>query len=154
MKTIILSDLHLGNGGELDIFAGAERLPPLLDSFPNGARIIFNGDTFDFLLNEDPLQLEEDRAVAQAQAIAEASATAPTLHALGRFISRGGEALIRLGNHDVELVLPAVQSVFRSALAQPDAVAGRLRFQLGNEPTLLRSTALGCWPLTASRTMT
>ena len=31
MRTLIVSDLHLGNGGEYDVFAGGDALPALLD---------------------------------------------------------------------------------------------------------------------------
>ncbi len=31
MRTVVLSDLHLGNGQGYDVFAGAEALPAFLD---------------------------------------------------------------------------------------------------------------------------
>ncbi|HND32363.1 MAG TPA: hypothetical protein PLA94_20305, partial [Myxococcota bacterium] len=66
MKTVVLSDTHLGNGQGYDIFAGAEALPAFLDSFPDPIRLVINGDVVDFLMNEDPLSLEVSRAIEQA----------------------------------------------------------------------------------------
>jgi predicted phosphodiesterase len=138
MRTLVLSDTHLGNGQGYDIFAGEDVLPGVIDGFAGpDTRIVLNGDTVDFLMNEDPLELAVDRAVRQARALTAFGPTAAVLQALGRALARGGEVVIRLGNHDVELALPEVQEVFRSALAQPADVAARLVFQAGNAPYLL-----------------
>jgi UDP-2,3-diacylglucosamine pyrophosphatase LpxH len=132
VRTLIVSDLHLGNGGPYDVFAGGEALPSLLDAVATGATtVLVNGDGLDFLMNEDPLELDAGRAALQAAAIAGAPASAAVLRALGRVLARGGEVIFRLGNHDVELALPEVQSVVRGALEQPPEVASRLAFQLG-----------------------
>jgi UDP-2,3-diacylglucosamine pyrophosphatase LpxH len=138
MRTLILSDLHLGNGGDYDIFSGSEALPALLDRFVDPpTRIILNGDSMDFLLNEEPLRLDVSRAVQQAEAIATANSTGPTLKALGRICAAGGEVLIRMGNHDVELALAEVQEVFRDHLGQPPSVAKKMTFERGNAPHIL-----------------
>jgi len=133
-----LSDLHLGNGGDYDIFSGSEALPALLERFVNPpTRVIINGDSMDFLLNEEPLELYVSRAVQQAESIATANSTAPTLKALGRICAGGGEVLIRMGNHDVELALAEVRDVFRKHLDQPASVAQKMTFERGSEPHLL-----------------
>jgi UDP-2,3-diacylglucosamine pyrophosphatase LpxH len=138
MRTLILSDLHLGNGGDYDIFGGSEALPALLDRFVDPpTRVILNGDSMDFLMNEEPLTLEVQRAVQQAEAIVTAQPTAPTLEALGRVCKAGGEVLVRMGNHDVELALAEVRDVIRKGLKQPDAVAQRLYFERGSEPHIM-----------------
>ena len=138
MRTLILSDLHLGNGGDYDIFAGSESLPALLDRFVDPpTRVILNGDTMDFLLNEDPLRLDVSRAVQQAESIATAEPTLYTLKALGRICKGGGEVLVRMGNHDVELALPEVREVFRNHLNQPDSVAQRMTFERGSKPHIM-----------------
>ena len=100
-------------------------------------QVILNGDSMDFLMNEAPLRLDAGRAVEQAEAIATSESTAPTLEALGRICAAGGEVLVRMGNHDVELALAEVREVFRNHLNQPDAIATRMAFQRGNEPFLL-----------------
>lgn len=137
MKTVLISDTHLGNGQGYDIFAGGTALPAFLDSFPEAIRVVINGDVVDFLMNEDPLKLEVSRAVAQAQAIASSADSKATFLALGRVLKRGGEVFLRIGNHDLELYIPEVQAVFRKALGQPAKISARLRFQTGEEPMLL-----------------
>ncbi|QRK10610.1 hypothetical protein JQX13_11275 [Archangium violaceum] len=62
--------------------------------------------------------LETERAVRQARALTAWPSTANVFAALGRILSRGGEVIIRLGNHDIELALAEVQEVFREALRQ------------------------------------
>lgn len=138
MRTLIISDLHLGNGGVYDAFAGADALPAFLDREAHDpTSVLVNGDGVDFLMNEDALELSPARAAAQAQAIAAAPASRAVLRAFGRVLARGGEVTFRLGNHDIELTLPEVQEVLRAALDQPPAVAARLAFQLGDTPALL-----------------
>jgi predicted phosphodiesterase len=100
-------------------------------------RVILNGDTTDFLMNEDPLTLETARAVNQTRAIVTAPGTSAVLHALGRVLLHGGEVVVRLGNHDIELALPEVQALIRQSLGQPPEVASRLRFERGEEPAIL-----------------
>lgn len=135
---LILSDLHLGNGGDYDIFGGSEALPALLDRFVDPpTRVILNGDSMDFLLNEEPLRLDVNRAVQQAESIATAKPTMPTLIALGRICAAGGEVLVRMGNHDVELALAEVRDVFRKNLNQPDSIAQRMTFERGSEPHII-----------------
>jgi hypothetical protein len=69
MRTIVLSDLHLGNGGVYDVFAGGDALPAFLERVAaTPTRIVLNGDTIDFLLNDDPLEMYVARAVSQAEA--------------------------------------------------------------------------------------
>lgn len=138
MKTLIISDLHLGNGGPYDVFEGRETLPALLDHLAvEPLHVLVNGDGVDFLMNEDPLELDEQRAVEQAKAIAANPATATVLRAFGRVLARGGEVTIRLGNHDVELAFVAVQNVFRAALEQPQNVAAKLTFVHGDAPEVM-----------------
>lgn len=138
MKTLIISDLHLGNGGPYDVFEGQEALPALLDHLGESPlRVLVNGDGVDFLMNEDPLELDEARAVEQAAKIVQHPASAAVLHAFGRVLARGGEVTIRLGNHDVELAFAGVQAVFREALQQPAHVAEKLVFAHGDAPEIL-----------------
>ncbi|MBL9003081.1 MAG: metallophosphoesterase [Myxococcales bacterium] len=137
-KVLVVSDLHLGNGGGYDIFAGENDLPALLRSFAGPERcVVLNGDSVDFLMNEDPLELNEARAVSQAQAICRHPASAASLRALGDVLAAGGDVIIRLGNHDIELALPGVQACLRAALGQPAEIAAKLRFERGDKPGIL-----------------
>ncbi len=138
MITLVLSDIHLGNGAGYDIFAGAAVLPSVLAAAASQrARIILNGDTFDFLMNEDPLELDAARATAQARAIVANPPTAAVMVGLGNILAAGGEVILRLGNHDAEVALAEVQAVLRGALQQPPEIAARLVFERGEEPALL-----------------
>ena len=138
MHTLVLSDIHLGNGEGYDIFSGEAVLPgTLAAAAAERSKVVLNGDTFDFLMNEDPLELHLDRAVAQAQAIVRNPASAAVLRGLGAVLAAGGSVEIRLGNHDAELALRAVQEVFRGALGQPPEVAAHLVFSRGDAPGLL-----------------
>lgn len=124
MRTLVVSDLHLGNGGPYDIFAGTEALPQVL-AHASPDRLIINGDGVDFLLDDAPIdRLDEARAVEQARAIVEHNRA--LLELLGASVK---EVVIRLGNHDAELALPAVQAV----LAEPLGGPGKMRFVLGDE---------------------
>lgn len=137
MKTLVISDVHLGNASGLDIYAGGGELAALLDAHHEPpVRVIFNGDTVDFLMNGDPLELTVERAVRQAEAIVASPDAAATFAALGRLLSAGGECIVRLGNHDIELALPEVQAVFRAAL-QADDVASRMQFVFGDAPMVV-----------------
>lgn len=120
MRTLIVSDLHLGSGGPYDAFAGEDALPDLLDREGRAStHVIVNGDGVDFLMNDDPLVLDGKRAVDQALAIAGSRASRRVFEAMGRALARGCEVTLRLGNHDVELALPEVQTALRGALGQP-----------------------------------
>jgi hypothetical protein len=131
MRTLIISDLHLGNGGPYDSFAGERELPALIDAYAGSrSRIIVNGDGVDFLMNEEPLALDVARAVAQARSIVAHRASRAVLESMGRALGAGSEVVFRLGNHDIELALPEVQEVLRGALAAPPQIARRLSFQL------------------------
>jgi predicted phosphodiesterase len=139
MRTLIVSDLHLGNGGPYDVFEGGAALPALIDHLCSKSKlqVIVNGDAVDFLMNDDPLELDPARAVTQARAIATYPASAAVLLAFGRVLAQGGSVTIRMGNHDVELFLPEVQQVFRGALGQPNDIAAALVFSNGDEPAVL-----------------
>lgn len=135
MYTLVLSDLHLGNGREYDTFAGEAVLPRVLaEAAAARASVVLNGDSFDFLMNDDPLELDERRAVEQTRAITRNPASQAALAGLGRVLQAGGAVDIRLGNHDAELALSSVQAELRAALAQPPDIAARLQFSRNDEP--------------------
>lgn len=140
MRTLVLSDLHLGNGGPYDVFDRAAELIALLDSqhAPGQAlRVFLNGDAIDFLLDSDrKLVWNPARAVQRAELITCHHAT--VFAAFGRVVENGGEVLVRLGNHDIELALLEVQRVVRTAITgDVSEYSPRVRFLPGDWPTLL-----------------
>lgn len=138
MRTIIVSDLHLGPIGPFDAFAGKDELPAFLESVgKEPVHVFVNGDGVDFLMNQAPLQMTRERATEQAKAIVANPSTASALQAFGKVLKNGGQVTLRLGNHDLELMLPDVQQVLRTATGQPEEIANRLRFQLGERPEIL-----------------
>lgn len=138
MRVLVVSDIHLGNGGVYDIYAGGAALPALIrrEAGPD-LHLLLNGDAVDFLLSDDPLSLELGQVVRAAQAIVGHPETAAVMQAIGELLARGGSATIRLGNHDVELAIPEVQAAFREATGQPPEIAWRLRFEAGDAPGVL-----------------
>ncbi len=137
MRTLILSDLHLGNGRVFEAFEGGAVLPAFVERMTQEpTRLIVNGDALDFLMNDDPLSLNVATAVRQAHDIVAAPASAAALRAIGGALLRGGEVIFRIGNHDVELMLPEVQAVVRSALGAP-AAGAQLFFEPGEQPRLI-----------------
>ncbi len=132
-KLLILSDLHLGNGGPYDIFAGHDALPMLLAN-ARADTVVLNGDTVDFLLDDDPLSVDPAATEKRARAIVDNPALDRVWGALTGHLAAGGELMIRPGNHDIELALPAVQAVLRSRL-QPHGE--RVRFVSARTPLRL-----------------
>jgi UDP-2,3-diacylglucosamine pyrophosphatase LpxH len=134
MQTLVVSDLHLGPGGQLDIFAGEATFPPLLDGIDGPVRVVLNGDTLDFLLDDEPLELDVERACRQASAIVSSKASLGALGALARVTKRGGEVIVRPGNHDLELAIPEVQAVLRGAITAAGGDGGAVSFDAGEVP--------------------
>ena len=65
---------------------------PEVCAMATGNHIILNGDSIDFLMNEDPLELSEARAVEQATQICQNPVTQGVLHAIGTGPAHAGEA--------------------------------------------------------------
>ncbi|MFL5863209.1 MAG: metallophosphoesterase [Solirubrobacteraceae bacterium] len=89
MRTIVVSDLHLGDRRRYDVL----RLPVvrdrLLEAIDDADRLVLLGDTLE-LMYRHPL-----RAIAAAE---------PVLRALGRMLGRTREVIVVPGNHDAPLV--------------------------------------------------
>ena len=129
MKTLIISDLHLGNGGPYEIFAGQDALPAMLQEIKPD-HLIINGDGIDFLLDNEPIEgLDEERALRQAQAILEHNQD------LFRVMKEIPQLTFRLGNHDVELALPQVQALFLNTL-------DGCEFSMGDQPTFIEENGI------------
>ncbi len=89
MRTLIVSDLHLGTRLEYDVLRRPEPLAALLAALESVDRLVLLGDI---------VELMEGRP-QQAMAIAE-----PVLRAAARVIGASGEIVVVPGNHDRPLV--------------------------------------------------
>ena len=92
MRVLVVSDVHLGNGGVYDIYAGGAALPALIrrEAGPD-LHLVLNGDAVDFLLSDDPLGIERGRAVRAAEAIAQHPESRAVFEAIGELLAQGGQ---------------------------------------------------------------
>lgn len=136
MRTLVLSDLHLGYGATAGVFAGTGALPELIAHLADRPlRVVLNGDTFDFSALGEQLESDPESAAQQVRAIADEPANAPVFAALGRVLRGGGALLLRAGEDDRELGLPPVQDGLRRVLGASDRAD--LVFQSEPGPALL-----------------
>jgi hypothetical protein len=91
VRTLVVSDLHLGTRLERDVLRRPRALEPLLDALAGVDRLVLLGDVVELL---------EGRP-AQAMEVAE-----PVLRAIGARLGAEREAIIVPGNHDASLVRP------------------------------------------------
>jgi UDP-2,3-diacylglucosamine pyrophosphatase LpxH len=132
----VISDLHLGGDYPVPREPGkrgfrlctradavAQFIDSLTQKFPEQgpSELVLNGDTVDFLAEHDerpgtwsPFTRDPDRAVAKFEAIVRRDQV--VFDAIKRFLDKGGRVVGLLGNHDIELSLPAVRAAFRRAL--------------------------------------
>ncbi len=139
---VILSDTHLGTGrrrgafNPFEDFHHDDRLVELIEYYSTGryadheVELILNGDIFDLMKVEVdgswPVQVTEGLAVDKIRRCLEGHPR--VVAALKAFIERSGKRITYIpGNHDPELLMPAVQEVFLRYVA-PDALRSRVRF--------------------------
>jgi UDP-2,3-diacylglucosamine pyrophosphatase LpxH len=132
----VISDLHLG--GEYPHFddrkqrgfrlcTRASEITRFVEGITRQLRVeavelIINGDFVDFLAEENALGTREwsaftstsREAVSKFERIAKRDRG--VFDALNRFLESGGRLVILLGNHDIELSLPAVRSSLNRAI--------------------------------------
>ena len=89
MRTVVVSDLHLGDAQERDVLRRPGPLAGLVAALEPGDRLVLLGDTLE--LRFGPLR----------DALA---AAAPVLSALGEAVGAGGEIVLVPGNHDHPLL--------------------------------------------------
>jgi Calcineurin-like phosphoesterase len=123
MRTLVVSDLHLGSTRDADLVRRPDLRAPLLDEVGRHERLVILGDFLE--LREAPQR--------DAAAIA-----APVLADLGRALGPDGELVIVAGNHDHGLVAGWIDGRLQTEppgflgleqrIAPPDAgrLAGRL----------------------------
>jgi hypothetical protein len=146
MNTLVISDLHMGNGGSYDIFAGEAELPKLLADVSRRKRPRrVERRYLRFLLNDDSLGLQPGRAEKQARDIVGYSGTAAVLTKLGDIAKAGGRVTFISGNHDLEIGLPSVQALIVKGMGAP---ASGVAFHVGDEPLVLATGLAPCSSLT------
>ena len=102
MRTLVISDLHLGSRRPVDILRRPEPLDALCSYLGDIDRLVLLGDVLE--LRHGPLR----EALAAAQ---------PVFEALGAALPKGAEVVITAGNHDYPLVAPWLADARRATRA-------------------------------------
>jgi hypothetical protein len=145
MRTLVLSDLHLGCGACPGIFAGAQALGALLDALGTGPlRVVLNGDTFDYWAQGNL----RDGVESVTRALLSDAVNAELFARLGQVVREGGALIVRGGEHDDEVAQPAARAIVLAGLHCLAADATRVTFQRLRAPTILR---VGGSPLLVAR---
>jgi len=133
LRRLVLSDLHLGTGNELDEFSADAELASFVRQYAGSGEpteLILNGDTFEFLQSLPPGIDAYDWTAAAAEqrlALILTSHQQPVA-ALRFFVQRPGNQLtVMIGNHDFELHYSTAKHRLRSALGLAETDT-RLRF--------------------------
>jgi UDP-2,3-diacylglucosamine pyrophosphatase LpxH len=138
-----ISDLHLSAGAAVDPFALAA-LGTTIDALTrrasalgsDDAALVLNGDVVDFLSIEPPQYFDANGAPAKLASVFRD--TQPFWTALAGF-SRVGTVVFTLGNHDVELALPACRAMLRRKVGGSPVLAfggAGFRCQVGDTTAL------------------
>lgn len=143
---IIISDLHVGQGDDFDIFSRPRSgKQEMFADFLKYARersdpveLVINGDFIDFLQLRPWKDLSRATALKKITNIVDKSA--PVFDGLGAFLADERHRLkILPGNHDVELAYPEVGKVLRDAILKSAQGAGD-RLELFGPPDQTRTT--------------
>jgi len=121
-KIFVISDLHLGGPKGRQAFRETKALVRLIDFVRTDAALrvalVLNGDVVDFLaIGPDAVEFNPTAQLA-LEAIANDARTKPIFDALGRLVRAKAQRflVVQLGNHDIELALPAVQGAWAKSL--------------------------------------
>lgn len=139
---LVLSDLHLGTGvrrGELNAFEDFRHDDEFADLLVHHDRevgeqgeleLILNGDIFDLLKvkidGRWPSEITDEIATEKLRQCLDGHPR--FVHALRSFLSKRGRRVVFLpGNHDLDMVMPGPQELFRRYVA-PGPLGDRVRF--------------------------
>ena len=122
-RVFVISDLHIG-GLPPAMMSAPDRLAAFIESLPSRLQpdeqleLVINGDFVDFLAIEpcEAWTSSSDRAREKLLKTVRASTFTPVFDALGRLVAAGHRLTILLGNHDLELAIPAVRDSLLDAL--------------------------------------
>jgi UDP-2,3-diacylglucosamine pyrophosphatase LpxH len=120
-KLYAISDLHIGGPAGAWAFRESAALGWLIDSIAAESTdleigLLLNGDVFDFLAEPGAQAFSFNADVMLRRILADANLK-PVVTALRKLVATEGRLLIvQIGNHDIELALPAVQEELLRAL--------------------------------------
>lgn len=132
-----ISDLHLGAGAgdDLEDFHADELLATWLRELsPSAPTLIINGDFIDFLqiapfdVSRMPRALLWDEETSLAKLEAAIAGHPVVFDALGELLGAGGELVITVGNHDLDLVWDSVEARIAERVSGP---ADRFTVRIG-----------------------
>lgn len=122
MNYVILSDLHVGGGTNLDIFHAQTPLADFLKSLgEEPLTLIVNGDFIDFLAVEPYGVFSRQAAQQKVETIIGAEGNAVLWEGFRAFLAANtaNRVDILLGNHDLEIIFGEVQEALRGVMAAP-----------------------------------
>jgi Calcineurin-like phosphoesterase len=128
LRTLIVSDLHLGSASRVDLLRRPEPRAALLDALRDVQRLVLLGDVLE--LRHGP----RHEALAAAR---------PFFEDLGRALA-GREIVVLAGNHDHALVEPWLER--RGELAAPGALSVEQRFAAQDASPMLAQLAAWAEP--------
>ncbi|HEY1834393.1 MAG TPA: metallophosphoesterase [Solirubrobacteraceae bacterium] len=128
MRTLILSDLHLGSVSRSDLLRHEDLREPLLQAVKDVDRVVLLGDVLE--LRHGPMR----EAMVAAR---------PFFEDLGRALD-GGEVLITAGNHDHALLEPWLAA--RGAAGEPAPLAAEQLIEPSEASPALAQIAAWCTP--------
>jgi UDP-2,3-diacylglucosamine pyrophosphatase LpxH len=126
-RVVVISDLHLANG-QPDLIADPRLLETFIHQldriFPvdinrgEKLELVINGDFVDFLNIQEYSEWTPDpaQAVKKLLDVTDRSRFSGVFDALGELVAKGHLLTMVLGNHDIELALPAVHAAFLSRI--------------------------------------
>ena len=130
---VVLCDVEMGCGGPFDDFPHSDWLAEHLLAYNEppyddlAVDLVLNGDTFDLLktpyMGAFPRHVTCDVALAKMATIL--AAHPRFFEAIRRFVAHEGAPRavhFVIGNHDAELVFPALQNVIRSVCGRPERI--------------------------------
>ncbi|MBK9266085.1 MAG: metallophosphoesterase [Polyangiaceae bacterium] len=135
LEGFVVSDLHLGDGQKpLEDFRDDEKLASFVESIAKPGKTLFiNGDFIDFaqippfeVAEPSYLLWDEEASVKKLQLAL--AAHSQSFDALRRFLEAGADLRIHIGNHDLDLAWPRVQTLLRQRLGAEQNE--RLQFEI------------------------
>ena len=134
MRTLVVSDLHLGNRGHRDVLRVAEVRERLLAAVADAERLVLLGDTIE---------------LAHRQPRRSMVAAAPVLRALGQALGPEREVIVVPGNHDAALLrrwaLAQGEQLRASQMVPPTASRALERLVSWLAPARVRVSYPGVW---------